>query len=42
MKLLRKPTEPSPQMAFTLHARRRKSSWDQFVSEAYWNTELKP
>jgi 5-methylcytosine-specific restriction endonuclease McrA len=42
MTLLRKPSEPPPQMAFTLHTRRRKPSWDQFVSEAYWNTELKP
>jgi len=42
MKLLRKPIQPPPQMAFTLHARSRKSSWEQFVSEAYWNTELKP
>jgi len=40
--LLRKPVEPPPQMAFTLHARQRKPSWEHFVSEAYWNTELKP
>jgi len=42
MALLRKPVEPPPQMAFSLPARRHKSSWDQFVSEAYWNTELRP
>jgi len=42
LKLVRQPSEPSPQMAFALHARSRKASWSQFVSEAYWNTELEP
>jgi 5-methylcytosine-specific restriction endonuclease McrA len=40
MTILRMPKEPPPQMAFTLHLGRRKASWDQFVSEAYWNVEL--
>jgi 5-methylcytosine-specific restriction endonuclease McrA len=40
MKILRLPKEPPPQMAFTLHLGSRKASWDQFVSEAYWNVEL--
>ena len=42
MRLLREPVEPPSQSAFTLHVTRRKASWDHFVSEAYWNTELKP
>ena len=42
MRLLRDPAEPPAQSAFTLHVTRRKASWDHFVSEAYWNTELKP
>ncbi len=40
MHLLRTPKEPPPQMAFTLHLGHRKQSWEQFVSEAYWNVEL--
>jgi 5-methylcytosine-specific restriction endonuclease McrA len=40
MDLLRLPKEPPPQMAFTLQLGHRKASWDQFVSEAYWNVEL--
>ena len=40
MKLSRTPKEPPPQMAFTLHLGHRKASWEQFVSEAYWNIEL--
>jgi 5-methylcytosine-specific restriction endonuclease McrA len=40
MQVFRAPKEPPPQMAFTLHLGRRKASWDQFVSEAYWNVEL--
>ena len=40
MRLTRSPQKPTPQMAFSLPLGRRKSSWDQFVSEAYWNTEL--
>jgi len=42
MRLMREPVEPPSQSAFTLHVMRRKASWDHFVSEAYWNTELKP
>jgi 5-methylcytosine-specific restriction endonuclease McrA len=42
MHLLREPVEPPAQSAFTLHVNRRKASWEHFVSEAYWNTELKP
>lgn len=38
--LLRIPKEPPPQMAFTIQLRTRKASWEQFVSEAYWNVEL--
>jgi 5-methylcytosine-specific restriction endonuclease McrA len=40
MKLLRNPKRPSPRMAFTFPLGRRKASWDQFVSEAYWNVAL--
>jgi len=40
MKLIRTPKEPPPQMAFTIHLGKRKESWEQFVSEAYWNVEL--
>ena len=40
MTILRAPREPPPQMAFTIHLGSRKASWDQFVSEAYWNVEL--
>ena len=40
MSLLHPPKEPPPQMAFTLQLGRRKASWEQFVSEAYWNVEL--
>jgi 5-methylcytosine-specific restriction endonuclease McrA len=42
MTLKRQPKEPPPQMAFTLSLGRRKASWEHFVSEAYWNTELQP
>lgn len=42
MTLKRQPKEPPPQMAFTLSLGRRKASWEHFVSEAYWNTELTP
>ncbi len=41
MQLIRIPKEPPPQMAFTIHLGKRKASWDQFVSEAYWNVELR-
>jgi 5-methylcytosine-specific restriction endonuclease McrA len=40
MSLLRSPSRPSPRLAFTFPLGRRKASWDQFVSEAYWNVEL--
>ncbi len=40
MRLIRQPRKPSPQMAFSLPLGRRKASWDHFVSEIYWNTEL--
>lgn len=40
MSLLRQPRKPAPWMAFSLPIGRRKPSWDQFVSEAYWNVEL--
>ena len=40
LKILREPKEPPAQMAFTLQLGKRKASWDQFVSEAYWNVEL--
>jgi 5-methylcytosine-specific restriction endonuclease McrA len=40
MQILRAPKEPPPQMAFTLHVGKRKASWEQFVSDAYWNVEL--
>jgi 5-methylcytosine-specific restriction endonuclease McrA len=40
MTILRIPREPPPQMAFTIHLGARKASWEQFVSEAYWNVEL--
>ena len=40
MSIVRAPKEPPPQAAFTLHLSKRKASWDQFVSEAYWNVEL--
>ncbi|MBI4603286.1 MAG: HNH endonuclease [Planctomycetes bacterium] len=40
MQILRTPKQPPPQMAFTLHLGKRKASWEQFVSEAYWNVEL--
>lgn len=42
MRLQRPPREPPPQLAFALPLGRRKASWDHFVSEAYWNTELQP
>ena len=42
MRLLRAPVEPPAQSVFTLHVNRRKASGEHFVSEAYWNTELKP
>jgi 5-methylcytosine-specific restriction endonuclease McrA len=38
--LQRSPREPPPQMAFTINLGHRKASWEQFVSEAYWNVEL--
>jgi 5-methylcytosine-specific restriction endonuclease McrA len=40
MSLLRAPREPPPQVAFTIQLGHRKASWEQFVSEAYWNVEL--
>ena len=40
MRTIRPVKEPPPQAAFTLHLAKRKASWDQFVSEAYWNVEL--
>jgi 5-methylcytosine-specific restriction endonuclease McrA len=40
MRLLRAPRKPSPRMAFVLPLGRRKESWEQFVSDAYWNVEL--
>ena len=40
MQILRMPKEPPPQMAFTLHVAKRKKSWEQFVSDAYWDVEL--
>ena len=42
MTLIRQPVVPPPQMAFALHARLKKPSWSHFVSEAYWDAELKP
>ncbi len=41
MRLPRIPKKPEPRMAFSLPLGRRKASWEQFVSEAYWNVELK-
>ena len=40
MTMGRAPGEPPAQMAFTLQLGKKKSSWEQFVSEAYWNVEL--
>jgi len=40
MQILRIPREPPPHMAFTLHVTTRKASWEQFVSDAYWDVEL--
>jgi 5-methylcytosine-specific restriction endonuclease McrA len=40
MRLIRQPRKPTPQMAFSLPLGTRKASWDHFVSEVYWNTEL--
>ena len=40
MTILRQPREPPPQMAFTIQLGHRKASWEQFVSEVYWNVEL--
>lgn len=40
MRILRSPREPPAHMAFTLHLSKRKSTWEHFVSEAYWNVEL--
>jgi len=40
MRCIRVPKEPPAHAAFTLHLSKRKASWEQFVSEAYWNVEL--
>ncbi len=40
MRLLRKPKEPAWRPSFALPWIKRKASWEQFVSEAYWNIEL--
>jgi 5-methylcytosine-specific restriction endonuclease McrA len=42
MRLIRKPFKPSPRHAVRLSlGPRRYSDWDHFVSDLYWNTELK-
>ncbi len=41
MKLIKEPQKPPAPMAFSLPIGRRKKSWEHFVSEAYWNIELK-
>jgi len=42
MGLIRKPFKPSPRHAVRLSlGSRRYSDWDHFVSDLYWNTELR-
>jgi 5-methylcytosine-specific restriction endonuclease McrA len=40
MSLRKSPKEPPPHLAFSIQLGHRKASWEQFVSEAYWNVEL--
>lgn len=40
MTLLKKPKEPKWRPAFVLPLFKKRESWDQFVSEAYWDIEL--
>jgi len=41
MKLLRKPFEPRYNFSLRLGNDERYMSWKSFISEVYWNTELK-
>ena len=40
MKLLRQPREPAWRPSFAAPLFKRRASWQNFVSEAYWNIEL--
>ena len=40
MRLLQVPREPHWRPSFAVSLFKGKASWDQFVSEAYWNVEL--
>lgn len=43
MKLIRRPFKPHPRHYLDIpRTGRRYQSWDHFVSEVYWNTELDP
>lgn len=42
LKLRKKPVKPSWKALMQVSPKLRKQSWDQFLSEAYWEVELKP
>ena len=42
LKLRKKPVKPSWKVLMQIHPKVRRQSWDQFLSQAYWEVELEP